>query len=261
MATEDKVPVPSEEKIGMPKRESQWPTTPAKWVELLGTPLTILIAVSGLLWGVYQFNAQQQSDSQKTVQQEMANQKLALDQERQTTLETYLNDMSDLLLNKNLHTSTRIDEVRQLARVKTLTALEILDPVRKRLIINFLFEADLIDINNPKININVADNPIIALYGANLRSIDLSGLILYRADLHDTYLNEANLDGAYLSYCNLSISNLSRANFHNATLYNANLHNSDLSGADLSGAKVTIRQLSEAKSLKGATMPDASIHP
>src|SRR5438034_1417233 len=97
MATEDRVSAPSEKKTGMPKREIQWPNTPAKWIELLGTPLTILIAVSGLLWGVYQFNAQQQSDSQKAVQQqqltrqqENAAQQAVLNQQRQNILDTYL---------------------------------------------------------------------------------------------------------------------------------------------------------------------------
>jgi uncharacterized protein YjbI with pentapeptide repeats len=39
----------------------------------------------------------------------------------------------------------------------------------------------------------------------------------------------------------------------------ANLSDADLSRANLKGAKVTDEQL--AKSLKGATMPDGSIHP
>jgi hypothetical protein len=54
MATKDKVPVPSEEKTGMPehkgtrKRMNPLATFFKEWA----TPLTILIAVVGLLWGV-----------------------------------------------------------------------------------------------------------------------------------------------------------------------------------------------------------------
>jgi uncharacterized protein YjbI with pentapeptide repeats len=47
----------------------------------------------------------------------------------------------------------------------------------------------------------------------------------------------------------------------NADLSAAALFNTNLSNANLSGAKVTNEQLQQAKSLKGATMPDGSTHP
>jgi uncharacterized protein YjbI with pentapeptide repeats len=39
------------------------------------------------------------------------------------------------------------------------------------------------------------------------------------------------------------------------------LSETDLSGANLFGAEMSTGQLDKAKSLKGATMPDGSIHP
>jgi len=44
-------------------------------------------------------------------------------------------------------------------------------------------------------------------------------------------------------------------------LVEADLDGANLDGANLFGAKFTTKQLDSAKSLKGATMPDGSIHP
>ncbi len=41
----------------------------------------------------------------------------------------------------------------------------------------------------------------------------------------------------------------------------ANLEDANLVRADLTGANVTPEQLNRAKSLKGAIMPDGTIHP
>jgi Pentapeptide repeats (8 copies) len=157
----------------------------------LGTPLTILIAVGGLLWGVYQFDAQQQSDSEKALQQqqltqlqEAANQQRVIDQQRENTLDTYLDRMSDLLLIDHLATSKPGDEVRALAKSRTDTALLNLDGGRRGILVRYLLEAGLI--NGP--------TPIISLKGANLTEAFFAG-----ADLSYDYLQGANLSGANLN--------------------------------------------------------------
>ena len=60
---------------------------------------------------------------------------------------------------------------------------------------------------------------------------------------------------------NLGGADLSGAKLSGANLSDAKLIDANLSGADLSYAKVTQAQLNEAKSLKGAIMPDRSRHP
>jgi hypothetical protein len=77
------------------------------------------------------FNAQLSYTNQKNTQQQQQqvvnlnkhqyqeNQLLVLDQQRETILENYLNNISDLLLKNNLHASKRLDEVRTVARIKT----------------------------------------------------------------------------------------------------------------------------------------------
>ena len=91
------------------------------------------------------------------------------------------------------------------------------------------------------------------LTDADLRDADLSG----GADLSDANLSGANLSGADLSDANLRNANLSDADLRNANLRNANLTYADLSYANLVEAKFwTEEQLTAARSLKGATMPN-----
>ena len=52
--------------------------------------------------------------------------------------------MSTLLLEKDLRSSEADSEVRTLARARTLTILVRMNPSRKRQVIQFLYEADLI---------------------------------------------------------------------------------------------------------------------
>ena len=67
-----------------------------------------------------------------------------------------------------------------------------------------------------------------------------------------------------LTQCNFkrrrSQALLSEANLSRAVLFQADLSGAVLDNANLSGAVVTEEQLEKAKSLKGATMPDGSIH-
>lgn len=158
---------------------------------------------------------------------------LATDQQQQTTLETYIDRMSDLLLNKSstttfLHDSKSLDGVRNVAKARTLIALSRLDPERKRAVVFLLYHADLITWHQwPKTP--GSDFPIIDLATADLREADLSNIFLNNTYLYDGFLNNANLSNAVLSI--------------------ADLGNSNLSGANLGGAD-----------LKGATMPDGSKH-
>src|SRR5215208_2891176 len=129
-----------------------------------------------------------------------------------------------------------------LIRIRTLTLLERLnlrrferrglvsDAIRKRHIVRFLYETDL-----------VKGSPSVV----GLEAADLS-----HADLKELKLSKANLSGA----------NLSNADLRGAELSETNLSEANLLGADLEVAKVTKEQIkgqiAAAKNLNGATMPD-----
>ena len=167
--------------------------------------------------------------------------------------------MSELLLKGHLHnhktTTVEDEEVRNIARVRTLTVLPRLDGVRKRSVIQFLYESDLIGNNaNPDgiINLKGAD-----LRAARLDEVDLNGASLQAVDLRSADLNGAQLRGADLS----GVTKLNNAILRGADLTLANLSDADLSNADLTdanlnattivGATYTRIQLDKAK-LKGS---------
>jgi uncharacterized protein YjbI with pentapeptide repeats len=80
---------------------------------------------------------------------------------------------------------------------------------------------------------------------------DFSGADLRGVSFCDYLLIKVNREDASLQGADLSEAELSRAD----------LSGTDLSYADLYDAIVIDEQLAQAKSLKGATMPDGSIHP
>ncbi len=69
---------------------------------------------------------------------------IALENQRETILQNYFDAMTRLMLDKNLKGSGPHDEVREIARVKTLTVLKRLDGKRKGDLIRFLSETKLI---------------------------------------------------------------------------------------------------------------------
>ena len=80
-----------------------------------------------------------------------------------------------------------------------------------------------------------------------------SGVNLVRANFNQAAMANADLRGADLSHATMLGADLSGAN-----LKSANLSNADLRHANLNGADVTARQLADAKSIAGATLPDGT---
>src|SRR5215208_824689 len=118
--------------------------------------------------------------------------------------------------------------------------------------------ADLSDAHLSDAHLNDADiGDGTILFNADLSGADLSGVTLTGG----AHLNDAILSGANLSGANLSDANLSGANLRETYLVETDLSDTDLSGANLRDARgVTDKQLLQAKTLEGATMPDGSIH-
>jgi len=218
----DKPGHPSKFSQEIPPRKTGWDL--ANLIAILLIPL--VIAGATLLLSIQQVHLtdlQHQSDQKLAQQQQDADQKRTLDQQEATTLQTYIDNIQDLLLNHNLLKSKSTDEVAILARARTLTALRGLDPQRKGVFLNFLYEANLIGYYDH--NSNKLLNPIIDLSGADLSAAVLVG---------------ANLVGATLSA---------------AVLSGANLVGANLVGADLSDSTVTQQQLDQVYSCQGATLP------
>jgi hypothetical protein len=179
-------------------------------------------------------------------------------------LPAYLAEMVRMLNDRErpLRRSEAGDEVSIQAKGRTHTVLPKLDSELKARVLQFLYETGLIIKGRSVVDLLGADLRAANLRGVNLREADLRGADLSRANLVGADLREANLNGANLREANLHWADLISANLSRAYLGSADLSLADLSGADLRNVKeLTVRQLQQAYSLEGATIPDGSKHP
>jgi uncharacterized protein YjbI with pentapeptide repeats len=213
------------------------------WMSLLIVPLILALA-GWVLSGVGQ-----QIESQARIEDNRI---------RQNVLESYLRDMTTLLLDKGLVRSEFHEPIRKIARANTLSAVRQLDGACKGLLLQFLYEPNLIshsDYQFPGLDYKSPNNPIILLRGA-----DLSGADLSLSALNGTDLTLVNLSGADLSYSFVESAVLNRAELIDSTLRGTCLRDTDLSGANLRDAEGwTEQQLAQAESLIGATLPDGTV--
>jgi uncharacterized protein YjbI with pentapeptide repeats len=163
--------------------------------------------------------------------------------------------MTELLLDKGLAKSEPDDPVRDIARSSTLAAVRQLDGERKGILLEFLFESNLV--------ISSSIDPIILLEDADLRDANLSGADLFgtdlgSADLIGANLSSAKLIGAQVSGAFLISADLSSAILIGAQVSGANLSNADLSGADLRDSDLIVAVLSGAD-LSGAKLIGAQL--
>src|SRR5215203_2564956 len=134
-----------------------------------------------------------------------------LDQEarQNSELQSYLSTVGELPTNRDPAADTS-------AQAQTLTVLPDLDSEQKRTVMQFLYQADLI----------TEDNPRIGLFYADLTSANLSG-----SDYQENVfmLDNVNLRGVNLQDANLEYTSLKGSDLSQAHLVNTDLSNNDLS--------------------------------
>jgi uncharacterized protein YjbI with pentapeptide repeats len=221
---------------GLPKR-TLW-----DWLALLIVPA--VLAVGGYLLT----ERQRALDRELSTQQAQTDRELADERRQNDTLQAYLDGMSQLLTDKErpLHMAQSGDSLRTVARARTLTVLGRLDSGRKRSILEFLFESELIY----KEHILLDEGGLIERRHniVSLRQADLRDADLYRGNLREANLGYANLSSADLSSADLRDGDLRDADLRDADLKEANLYGAVLREVDLSAreADVTPSDLSEA---------------
>jgi uncharacterized protein YjbI with pentapeptide repeats len=186
-------------------------------------------------------------------------------------VQAYLDQMGQMLLSEDrpLRQPNEGAEARTLARARTLTVLTRVDGERKRSVMQFLYESNLIDKDDAALKLDGANLSgaklaranlnKAGLSGANLREADLSGANLQEADLHNSDLRGADLGGRPFHIMIASIEVIlvmAETNLTGANLRDADLEGANLRGANFTNATVTDEQLLSAISLEGATMPN-----
>ncbi len=227
------------------------------WMQLLIVPVAVAIGSFVLNQTAKRRDDKAQAEQRRREEVAQKTQKereeaLADRRAQDTALQSYLDQMSALLIDtelaERLHdlNDKQGNRLRVLARARTLTVLGQLDGIRKGNLMQFLYEADLIN----------KDHPAVSLRSADLSTADLSYAILSGADLSGANLSGANLIGAYLTGADLNKASLREADLRGAILRWTDLNGADLSEADLSEARyVTQKQLETCKSLAGVTIP------
>jgi uncharacterized protein YjbI with pentapeptide repeats len=200
----------------------------------------LLVVPAGLAGIAFLFNrwqslrAQEQEDRRARTDRA-----IAAENQREEALQKYLDAMTELMLKENLRTSESEDEVRTVARTRTLALLRRLDPERKGLVLRFLSDSGLVDKAKSKIDLEGANLRDAFLYEARLSGTDLSGALVGDAFLAGADLSGADLSCALGGDANLARADLTGANLTGAYLVVANLAFANLNGADLSGADLT----------------------
>jgi uncharacterized protein YjbI with pentapeptide repeats len=227
-------------------KQSRWGfrgMTVRDWLQLLIVPLALVVI--GFLFSVQQDARQQRIEDQRAE----AERELAEQRAQDEALQAYLDQMSNLMLDRMLLEAEPGDPVHTLAQARTSTLILRLDAEHNESVTRFLIDSGLAVRSEASARL---------LREITLSHAKLSGAILPNAFLVKTDLSGAFLSGADLSGANLSNAFLDDADLSNANLVGADLSNANLVGADLSNAQgITNYELEyRAKSLEGATMPN-----
>jgi len=121
------------------------------WLDLLLVPL--VLAIGGFFLNRsenrYALKLQERREAEaRKIEEQRIQEAHNLEEQRaqEAGLNAYLDQMTQLLLDNNnkLRASKAGDEVRSVARARTLTVLRVLDGARKATVLQFLYEAKLI---------------------------------------------------------------------------------------------------------------------
>lgn len=233
------------------------------WMDLCIVPITLAFAV-------FMFGLIERTNERRRTQQRIeAEEQKALENAREHALQAYLDKMTELLTEKQLRTSEKDDEVRQIARARTLTILQALDGRRKGVVLRFLYESALIMNTEPIIRLEKADlrdlTLTIDLDDPNIDEELLGGALIHEIvsirdftsiNLSQVDLSRANLENARLNQAILSRTNMTKAEFFNAKLQQADLTLAILVNTSLVKADLTEADLNNAVML-GADLTDA----
>jgi uncharacterized protein YjbI with pentapeptide repeats len=229
------------------------------WLPIVGASLVSLVialGIWGITWQLEKLENQRAQEAEKLENQRAeAERELAEQRAQDEALQAYLDQMSQLILDRKLLEVEQGDPVHKpgdpvhtLAQARTSTAILRLDAKHNESVTHFLINSGL--------SVRSKDSARL-LRGSTLSHAKLSGAHLPNADLGDAELSGADLSNALLVNANLIGADLSGADLSKALLDNADLV-AHLPNADLSGANLIGADLSEAN-LIGADLSEANL--
>src|SRR5918995_3203673 len=238
-------------------KKSRWGfrgMTVRDWLPIVGAllvPVVIALGIWAITWQLDKLENQRAE----------AERELAEQQAQDEALQAYLDQMSQLILDRKLleveqgdPLHEQGDPVHTLAQARTSTAILRLDAQHNESVTHFLIHSGLA--------VRSKDSARV-LRGSTLSHAKLSGAHLPDADLGDADLSGADLSNALLLNANLIVADLSGADLSNALLDNADLvahlTNADLSDANLIGANLENANLSGAEGITNAELEQQAV--
>jgi len=258
--------------------------TVRNWLPIVGVllvPIVIALGIWAITWQLEKLENQRARQAQKLENQRAeAERELAEQRAQDEALQAYLDQMSQLILDRKLLEIEQGNPVHEpgnpvhtLAQARTSTAILRLDAEHNESVTHFLITSGLAVRSEASARLLRGSTLSHAkLSGAHLSNADLGDADLSGADLSNALMVNANLIGADLSGADLSDSlldnadlvahlpnaDLSDASLIGADLSDANLFDADLSDANLIGADLSRADLSDAN-LAGANLENANL--
>lgn len=204
------------------------------WMELLIIPAVLAFG------GWFLASSERRAEIEKTKIQKDNELQIVLEKQQQDSLQTYLDYMTALILDRNLRSATSESDIASIAAARTHATLRMLDGVRKGIVIRFLVEVGLIintEIVDEKI---VACSPVLNLEGADLSNMKLTdlnfwqGVVFHRSNLSNaiferTGFSRSSFWGSKIDKADFSTCELIGANFAHVNMSNTNFSHTNAS--------------------------------
>ncbi|MCX6830202.1 MAG: pentapeptide repeat-containing protein [candidate division Zixibacteria bacterium] len=231
--------------------KSWWPQSSGFYEKTLWDWVDLLIIPAGLALGGVLF----------ALLERRTEYAISEDRELQRNLETYLDRMAELLLNKDMRASRSDAEVLCVARARTHIALEELDGRRKSEVVRFLIEMNLLGL--PMANEHISSEHYVSLTNTDLSETQLVLFSLDRVDLKRVSFWKANLKGTFFRGADLQEADfagaiMTEACFEGAALLSTFFEKTYLFGASFENANCFAAQFEGAylghSSFRGANL-------
>ena len=170
------------------------------------------------------------------------------DERQKDLIKDYFEQITKLLVDRQLATKSQEDLESAAARALTVAFIKELQPDKIKQVVSFLVASGLSGEAGPNLLVGVDFNGI-QLDGADFSQANLNDSRFEFSSLKETIFYKSDLQNTHFDYANLADANLSKANLYKSTLSHANLSRTDLNGATLRDAYLDATNLSEAKNL------------
>jgi hypothetical protein len=217
-----------------PEEEIRPAKTLWDWLQLVAVPLAL--AILALLFNGWQSGREAKREESRAARER----EIAREGRLDAVLQTYITQLSRLMLEDKLRSSREGSDVRVAARTLTLAAVRRLDGARKGEVVRYLADSRLIEGRSHRRGGAILTGqrpPKLQLSDADLRGADLRGASLFALSLSGADLRGARFDGADLLDVDLTSTRMQGSSFRGASFGDVDFARARLDRAVFDGAQ------------------------